>query len=324
MRRKTPDILAGVTYATDDVALAMGGPPQAPAIITPFRYEDLDTETRIVVQQRTGEIKTLMRQTAQGVMEIGGKLIEVKDRLGHGRFGYWLNQEFGWSDRTARNFMAVARQFKSEIISDLDLAPSALIALSGATVPEAARQEAVEQAASGQQVTVKTAKQIIAKHKPAAPRSEPQPYTPPQAPTNEPMTPYQLVQSWLASRFDNFGQRRFAVLDMLRSKKVSQYWPSMTRLLPDSDESEILMVLDAVRSDFADEPEPARVPPPAARVTFQSPAPKPSPTAEQRLDALRNRLADLLSLPRSASDDELLDAVEIAVIAWQLSEEAAR
>lgn len=320
MRQKTPDILAGVSYVTDDVALAMGGPPQTPAIITPFRYEDLDPETRIVVQQRTGEIKTLMRRTAEGVMEIGGKLIEVKDRLGHGRFGYWLEQEFGWSDRTARNFMAVARQFKTEIISDLDFAPSALIALSGATVPEAARQEAVEQAASGQPVTVKAAKQIIAKHRPAAPRAEPQP----PAPASEGMTPYQLVQSWLASRFDNFGQRRFAVLDMLRNKKASQYWPSMIRLLPDSDEGEILMVLDAVRSDFAGEPEPVKVPPPAARVIFQPPAPKPAPTAEQRLEALRSRLADLLSLPRSASDEELLGAVEIVVTAWQLSEEAAQ
>lgn len=178
MRQTTPNILASVTSATDDVALAMGGAPQAPAVITPFRYEDLDQETRIVVQQRTGEIKTLVRRTAQGVMEIGDKLIEVKDRLGHGKFGYWLGQEFGWSDRTARNFMAVARQFKTEIISDLDFAPSALIALSGATVPEAARQEAVEQAASGQPVTVKAAKQIIAKHRPAAPRAEPQPPAP--------------------------------------------------------------------------------------------------------------------------------------------------
>jgi len=320
MRQTTPNILASVTSATDDVALAMGGAPQAPAVITPFRYEDLDQETRIVVQQRTGEIKTLVRRTAQGVMEIGDKLIEVKDRLGHGKFGYWLGQEFGWSDRTARNFMAVARQFKTEIISDLDFAPSALIALSGATVPEAARQEAVEQAASGQPVTVKAAKQIIAKHRPAAPRAEPQP----PAPASEGMTPYQLVQSWLASRFDNFGQRRFAVLDMLRNKKASQYWPSMTRLLPNSDDGEILMVLEALRSDFAGEPEPVKVPPPAARVTFQPPAPKPAPTAEQRLEALRSRLADLLSLPRSASDEELLGAVEIAVIAWQLSEEAAQ
>ena len=50
-------------------------------------YAGLDIETRIVVQQRTGEIRTLMQRTTQDLIEIGQKLVEVKARLGHGLFG---------------------------------------------------------------------------------------------------------------------------------------------------------------------------------------------------------------------------------------------
>lgn len=45
-------------------------------------YTSLNVETRIVVQQRTSEIKTLMRRTAQDIVYIGQKLIEVKEELG--------------------------------------------------------------------------------------------------------------------------------------------------------------------------------------------------------------------------------------------------
>ena len=45
------------------------------------------------------------------------KLIEVKERLGHGNDLKWLESEFAWTDRTARNYTTVAKQFKSETIS---------------------------------------------------------------------------------------------------------------------------------------------------------------------------------------------------------------
>lgn len=36
-----------------------------------FDYEKLDTEIRVVVEQRTSEIKNLMRRTTQEIIEIG-------------------------------------------------------------------------------------------------------------------------------------------------------------------------------------------------------------------------------------------------------------
>jgi phage N-6-adenine-methyltransferase len=130
-----------------------------------FGYQALDTETRIIVQQRTSEIKTLMRRTAQDIIDIGQKLIEVKARLGYGNFGAWLQAEFGWSDRTARQFMMVSEQFKSENFADLNFAPSALYLLASPSTPETARAEAIERANNGESITHGTAKQIVEAHK---------------------------------------------------------------------------------------------------------------------------------------------------------------
>lgn len=85
-----------------------------------FDYSQLDTETRIVVRQRTEEIKVLVRRSAQDIIDIGSKLIDVKARLGHGNFGGWLDAEFGWSQMTATKFMNIARKFKDTLILPSD------------------------------------------------------------------------------------------------------------------------------------------------------------------------------------------------------------
>lgn len=79
-----------------------------------FDYAILSPKTRIVVQQHADEIKTLMRRTAEGVINIGQKLLDAKEQLGHGNFEVWLRAEFNWGQWTARKFMQVAKQFKSE------------------------------------------------------------------------------------------------------------------------------------------------------------------------------------------------------------------
>ena len=59
-----------------------------------FDYTLLDTKTRLLVQNRTIEIKNLLRRSAQDIVDIGKYLIEVKSHLGHGQF-YPLLQA-GW------------------------------------------------------------------------------------------------------------------------------------------------------------------------------------------------------------------------------------
>lgn len=130
--------------------------------LTLFDYQELDSETRIVVQQKTQEIKVLMRRTAQDVFDIGQKLSEIKTRLGHGHFGNWLKAEFEWSDRTAQNFIRVYESFKSENIADLHFSQTALYVLAAA--PEEARQEAIE-LAKEKAIPLAEVKKIAEKHK---------------------------------------------------------------------------------------------------------------------------------------------------------------
>ncbi len=147
-----------------------------------FNYASLDLDTAQFVQEQTGEIRGLMRRTAQDIFEIGQKLVEIKAKLGHGRFGTWLAVEFDWTERTAQQFMNVARQFKAENFSDLQLAPSALYLLAAPSTPQKARQEAIARAELGETITYKTAKAIKQEHKssqsPPLPVSPVSPITP--------------------------------------------------------------------------------------------------------------------------------------------------
>src|SRR5579864_2132000 len=123
-----------------------------------FDYAGLDSDTRSVVQQRTRELKSLMYRTTQDIIEIGHKLIEVKARIGHGNFGRWLEAEFSWSNPTAQRFMNVAEKFVK--LTNLEIAPSALYELAAPSVPEAARQEAIERATHGEMISRMDAKAI--------------------------------------------------------------------------------------------------------------------------------------------------------------------
>lgn len=136
-----------------------------------FSYDELDNETCFLVGQRTSEIKKLIHRSAQDIFDIGQKLIEVKEKLGHGRFTIWLSAEFNWSQSAAQKFMQVARQFKMVNFTDLNIATSALYLLASNTTSVAARQEALERAAQGEIINRSEAKSIIAQHKEIGKRS---------------------------------------------------------------------------------------------------------------------------------------------------------
>jgi hypothetical protein len=88
------------------------------------------------------------------IIEIGRELIAAKAECGHGNWLGWLEQEFGWHENTARNYMNVAAQFgsKSTTIVDLEspsITTAALYALASPRVPQIVRDEAVERAEAG-------------------------------------------------------------------------------------------------------------------------------------------------------------------------------
>ncbi len=129
-----------------------------------FDYGQLDNNTRVFVQKNTQNLKSLMKRSAQDIVEIGQMLWRIKECLPHGQFGLWLKTEFGWANNTARNFMRVADRFKTANFADLQIAPSALYLLAAPSIPEKARTEAIDRAKIGEPITHDVAVQIKRKY----------------------------------------------------------------------------------------------------------------------------------------------------------------
>lgn len=157
---------------------------EKPQAITSFNYEVLDFEQRIVVQQRTGEIRDRLRRSAQEIWEIGQKLVDVRSRLKHGQFDTWLKAEFGWSRRTAYNFINVYETFgKRANLAQVDIATSALYLLAAPSTSKEVRDEFLQRAKEGESVTHKDLRQVMNQEKlsftPAAEKPEqPTEFTP--------------------------------------------------------------------------------------------------------------------------------------------------
>jgi hypothetical protein len=78
----------------------------------------------------TDELRRVLQSGTADSIEIGRLLSEAKDQLDHGQWLPWLQQEFGYSARTAQNYMR-AHKFagKYENVSDLKLTSTALYRL---------------------------------------------------------------------------------------------------------------------------------------------------------------------------------------------------
>lgn len=110
-----------------------------------FDYDSLDIETRIFVLDKAASIQARLKRTAEDIIAIGQDLIEVKQRLGHGKFGDWLKSEFEMSQMTAVKFMRVADLFSKFKLS-LNLPVSVLYELAAPSTPG----EVIEQVIEGQ------------------------------------------------------------------------------------------------------------------------------------------------------------------------------
>ena len=127
-----------------------------------FNYKILSRQQRAVILQYTGEIKERLRRTAQDVWEVGQKLTEVRSQLEHGQFEGWLSAEFGWSRRTAYNFINVYEAFSETTnFNQLDIATSALYKLAAPSTPKSIRHEFLAKAQQGEKITHRVISQAL-------------------------------------------------------------------------------------------------------------------------------------------------------------------
>jgi hypothetical protein len=131
-------------------------------LTTQFDYLMLASEQRAIVQQRTGEIRERLQRSAQDIWEIGQGLADVRAQLKHGQFEAWLKAEFGWSRRTAYNFINVYETFQERAnLAQIDIATSALYLLAAPSTPPELRQQYLQEAKAGKKVTHQDLRQTI-------------------------------------------------------------------------------------------------------------------------------------------------------------------
>lgn len=77
-------------------------------------------ETRRDIEAVTGEIIHLKQELARNIVDIGLRLIEAKEMLPHGEWLPWLEERVCFSEKTAQNYMRVAREFPNpQLVADL-------------------------------------------------------------------------------------------------------------------------------------------------------------------------------------------------------------
>lgn len=100
-----------------------------------FDYAALPGEDARALKAGADRVRELGRRAVSSILEIGGELLLAKERLGHGRFGRWLDAEFNMTERTAQRYMSAAQwgAQKSDTVSVLE--PTALFLLSAPSTP---------------------------------------------------------------------------------------------------------------------------------------------------------------------------------------------
>jgi CheY-like chemotaxis protein len=130
--------------------------------LSAFDYTSLDKNTADFVLQETQKIKSLIKQTVEGIIETGERLHRVKEKLKHGEFMTWVENEIKCHYSTALHFMRVWETFgeQKEQISDIGINVSVLYLLSAPSTPKELRTEIVEMAKAGNSVSFAEAKRL--------------------------------------------------------------------------------------------------------------------------------------------------------------------
>ena len=72
------------------------------------------------IQAITADILTAKQDAGNAILRIGRALMEAKEQLPHGDWLDWLEREVDFSERTAENFMRIAREYSNpQLVADL-------------------------------------------------------------------------------------------------------------------------------------------------------------------------------------------------------------
>lgn len=122
---------------------------------------ELTTNEKLLVQHAEA-IRVLGRRAVRDVIEIGRRLSEAKEIAGHGSWLPWLEDEFGWKEQSARNFMNVYEMStKSPTVGDLNIDMRGLYLLAAPSTPFEVIDAVAVKAKTGENVSVNDVRKLI-------------------------------------------------------------------------------------------------------------------------------------------------------------------
>ncbi|MBD2395677.1 DUF3102 domain-containing protein [Cyanobacterium aponinum FACHB-4101] len=80
-----------------------------------FDYSALDANTAKLAKESAIEIKVREKAVWANIIEIGNRLIQVKNALPYGQFESWVKSEFQWNKSTSSRYMKIAEEIKPEV-----------------------------------------------------------------------------------------------------------------------------------------------------------------------------------------------------------------
>ncbi|NSY16310.1 DUF3102 domain-containing protein [Neorhizobium sp. AL 9.2.2] len=123
-----------------------------------------------VAKEAEATAKRIRNRLKVHSLETGKELLNVKKELGHGKFGKWLEFHFGWKERTAQNYMALATAFGAtpQVIDALP--QSTVYRLAAKSTPDELRQSVIDEVKRGEKPDPKRIEKEIAATKAEARR----------------------------------------------------------------------------------------------------------------------------------------------------------
>jgi hypothetical protein len=138
------------------------------AEVASFDYSTMPADDARIVQAAAARVRSLHREVTKSIIEAGRELTAVKARLPHGSWEAWLQAEFSWDPRTARNYIMLADGVgeKTETVSVLPA--STAYKLFAKSTPAPVRAVILERLESGERIAPKAIEEIIVDGKAAA------------------------------------------------------------------------------------------------------------------------------------------------------------
>jgi Protein of unknown function (DUF3102) len=199
--------------------------PEAPALSAP------EAAAQVELSEHANAIRSLGPRVVADVIEIGRRLALCKNHLRHGLWTKWLEREFGWSQRTADNFISISKLEKSEKISNLNLPLSGLYLLARPSVSKGVRAEIIQRAKAGEKINCGMIAHTI--HAQVSARKRRVTTAPPQPTRTKPPRPathIEILDVWLRA---SPTERKRAVnslgLETWLNAVPEDWWPELER-----------------------------------------------------------------------------------------------